>query len=574
MNEAQVAAGAVAQSGFWLHPSIVLILGALVIPLLRGSIQQGYRVALALVFIFLVFQTQTGVYGQFEFAGLDFVTGRADKLSLAFAYVFSLITLIATIYSLHVKDNIQHVTGLFYAAAATGVALAGDLLTLYVFWEMMMLASVWLIWRRATRTAYTAGYRYLMVHAVSGVMLLAGIVLFYGETGSLAFEQMAATNLTFYLILLGFLINAAVPPFHAWLSDAYPESTITGAIFLSALTTKTAVYTLIRGFPGTDFLIWLGVIMALWGVVYAVLANDIRRLLAYHIISQVGYMVAGVGMGTAIALNGATAHAFTHILYKSVLFMGAGAVITMTGKSKLTELGGIYKYMPLTFLLYMVGAASISAFPLFSGFVSKTMVVEAAAVDGLAWVWLLLSLASAGTFLHTGLKLPYFTFLSKDVGLRPKEAPWNMLLAMGIAAFFCLFIGIYPAWLYSFMPFPVEYNAYSAGHLFWELQLLLFTGLGFFLLVKYLGGERKLSVDTDWVYRKWAPKIVLRVAQWVRKAWRGVINALQALASGVWQSMRRTYGEGGVMGQTWGIGITTIWVVIFMALYGLYVVLF
>lgn len=574
MNEAQVAAGAVAQSGFWLHPSIVLILGALVIPLLRGSIQQGYRVALALVFIFLVFQTQTGVYGQFEFAGLDFVTGRADKLSLAFAYVFSLITLIATIYSLHVKDNIQHVTGLFYAAAATGVALAGDLLTLYVFWEMMMLASVWLIWRRATRTAYTAGYRYLMVHAVSGVMLLAGIVLFYGETGSLAFEQMEATNLTFYLILLGFLINAAVPPFHAWLSDAYPESTITGAIFLSALTTKTAVYTLIRGFPGTDFLIWLGVIMALWGVVYAVLANDIRRLLAYHIISQVGYMVAGVGMGTAIALNGATAHAFTHILYKSVLFMGAGAVITMTGKSKLTELGGIYKYMPLTFLLYMVGAASISAFPLFSGFVSKTMVVEAAAVDGLAWVWLLLSLASAGTFLHTGLKLPYFTFLSKDVGLRPKEAPWNMLLAMGIAAFFCLFIGIYPAWLYSFMPFPVEYNAYSAGHLFWELQLLLFTGLGFFLLVKYLGGERKLSVDTDWVYRKWAPKIVLRVAQWVRKAWRGVISALQALASGVWQSMRRTYGEGGVMGQTWGIGITTIWVVIFMALYGLYVVLF
>lgn len=574
MNEAQVAAGAVAQSGFWLHPSIVLILGALVIPLLRGSIQQGYRVALALVFIFLVFQTQTGVYGQFAFAGLDFVTGRADKLSLAFAYVFSLITLIATIYSLHVKDNIQHVTGLFYAAAATGVALAGDLLTLYVFWEMMMLASVWLIWRRATRTAYTAGYRYLMVHAVSGVMLLAGIVLFYGETGSLAFEQMEATNLTFYLILLGFLINAAVPPFHAWLSDAYPESTITGAIFLSALTTKTAVYTLIRGFPGTDFLIWLGVIMALWGVVYAVLANDIRRLLAYHIISQVGYMVAGVGMGTAIALNGATAHAFTHILYKSVLFMGAGAVITMTGKSKLTELGGIYKYMPLTFLLYMVGAASISAFPLFSGFVSKTMVVEAAAVDGLAWVWLLLSLASAGTFLHTGLKLPYFTFLSKDVGLRPKEAPWNMLLAMGIAAFFCLFIGIYPAWLYSFMPFPVEYNAYSAGHLFWELQLLLFTGLGFFLLVKYLGGERKLSVDTDWVYRKWAPKIVLRVAQWVRKAWRGVISALQALASGVWQSMRRTYGEGGVMGQTWGIGITTIWVVIFMALYGLYVVLF
>ena len=575
MNEVQASAQAVVETGFWLHPSVVLILGALVIPFLKGSIQQGYRVALALVFIFLVFQTQAGVYGQFQFAGLDVVTGRADKLSLAFAYVFSLITLIATIYSLHVKDNIQHVSALFYAAAATGVAFAGDLLTLYVFWEMMMLASVWLIWRRATKTAYAAGYRYLLVHAVSGVMLLAGIVLFYGETGSLAFGQMQqASNWTFYLILLGFLINAAVPPFHAWLSDAYPESTITGAIFLSALTTKTAVYTLIRGFPGTDFLIWLGVIMALWGVVYAVLANDIRRLLAYHIISQVGYMVAAVGMGTVIALNGATAHAFTHILYKSVLFMGAGAVITMTGKSKLTDLGGIYKYMPITFLLYMVGAASISAFPLFSGFVSKTMVVEAAAVEGIAWVWLLLSLASAGTFLHTGLKLPYFTFLSKDSGLRPKEAPWNMLLAMGIAAFFCIFIGVYPAWLYSFMPYPVEYNAYSAGHLFWELQLLLFTGLGFFLMVKYLGGEHKLSVDTDWIYRKWAPKVVIAAADGVRHTWRAFIAALRGLLDGVWQSMRRTYGYQGVMSQTWGIGTTTIWVVVFIALYALYVVLF
>ena len=574
MSEVQLAGDAVAQTGFWLHPSVVLILGALVIPLLKGSIQQGYRVALALVFIFLVFQTQAGVYGRFEFAGLDLVTGRADKLSLAFAYLFSLITLIATIYSLHVKDNIQHVSSLFYAAAATGVAFAGDLLTLYVFWEMMMLASVWLIWRNATRTAYTSGYRYLMVHAVSGVMLLAGIVLFYGETGSLAFEQMQVTSLPFYLILVGLLINAAVPPFHAWLSDAYPESTITGAIFLSALTTKTAVYTLIRGFPGTDFLIWLGVIMALLGVVYGILANDIRRLLAYSIISQVGYMVAAVGMGTVIALNGATAHAFTHILYKSVLFMAAGAVITMTGKSKLTELGGIYKYMPITFLLYMVGAASISAFPLFSGFVSKTMIVEAAAVEGIAWVWLLLSMASAGTFLYTGLRLPYFTFLSKDVGLRPKEAPWNMLLAMGIAAFFCLFIGIYPAWLYSFMPFPVEYNAYSAGHLFWELQLLLFTGLGFFLMVKYLGGEHKLSVDTDWVYRKLAPKIVFSTASLVRRTWRAVMAALQVVTSGVWQSLRRTYGDEGVMGQTWGIGVTTIWVVLFMALYGLYVVIF
>jgi multicomponent Na+:H+ antiporter subunit D len=253
------------------------------------------------------------------------------------------------------------------------------------------------------------------VHAVSGLMLLGGIVLFFFETGSVAFDQIPTDSAAFYLILIGFLINAAVPPLHSWLTDAYPESTITGAIFLSAFTTKTAVYTLIRGYPGTEFLIWLGTVMALWGVVYAVLSNDIRRLLAYSIISQVGYMVAGVGMGTAIALNGAMAHAFAHILYGSVLFMSAGAVMHMTGKSKLTELGGIYKHMPITFVLYMIGGFAISSFPLTSGFVTKTMVIEAAAIDHRAWVWLLLSMASVGTFLYAGLKLPYFAFLGKDI---------------------------------------------------------------------------------------------------------------------------------------------------------------
>ena len=568
-------AAVVTESGFWLHPGIFLLLGALVVPFLKGTVQQGYRVALALAFIFVVFQTQPGVYGQFSVGGMDFVTGRADKLALVFAYVFSLITLIATIYSLHVKDNIQHVTALIYAAAATGVAFAGDLLTLYVFWEMMMLASVWLIWRRQRATSYASGYRYLMVHAVSGVTLLAGVVLFYSTTGSLAFEAMTADNLAVYLILIGFLINAAVPPLHAWLPDAYPEATITGAIFLSALTTKTAVYTLLRGFPGTEFLIWMGVVMALWGVIYAALVNDIRRLLAYHIISQVGYMVAGVGMGTAMAINGATAHAFTHILYKAVLFMGAGAVVYMTGRSKVTELGGLYKYMPVTFLLYMVGAASISSFPLFSGFVSKTMILEAAALDRMAIAWLLLTMASVGTFISTGLKLPYFVFMGQDSGLKPKEAPWNMILAMGIAAFFCFFIGVYPTWLYNFLPEqPVDYNAFSLGHLFWELQLLLFTGLGFFLMLRYLAGSKKTSVDTDWVYRKAAPVLVYKVAEGVRSSWRGFINGSLSLLKGLWQSLAQTYGSGGPMGQTWSIGLTTVWVVFFVALYGLYILLF
>jgi multicomponent Na+:H+ antiporter subunit D len=558
-----------AGAGTWVHPSLLLVAGTLLLPLLRGLAQQVWRVLLASAFLALVFGIEPGSHGHLGFGGLELVTGRADKLALAFAYVFSIITLIATIYSLHVRDTVQHVAGFVYAASAVGVVLAGDLVTLYVFWELMMLASVWLIWRRATATAYAAGYRYLLVHAVSGALLLGGIVLHYTDTGSLAFESMQVGNAASWLILVGFLVNAAVPPLHAWLTDAYPESTLTGAIFLSALTTKTAVYTLIRGYPGTEFLVWLGTAMALWGVVYAVLANDIRRLLAYHIISQVGYMVAGVGMGTAIALNGATAHAFTHILYKSVLFMGAGAVIAMTGKSRLTELGGIYKYMPITFVLYMIGAFSISAFPLFSGFVSKTMVVEAAAVDHRAWIWLLLSMASAGTFLHTGLKLPYFTFLGQDAGLRPREAPWNMLLAMGIAAFFCVFIGVNPAWLYQFMPSPVEYNAYSLGHLFWELQLLLFTGLGFFLMLRHLGGEARLSVDTDWIYRKAGPALVQFTARAVRAAWRGILGALQSALVGLGAMAQRLAGSQGPLGRVGSIGAATVWTVLLVALVGL-----
>ncbi|MBI5252938.1 MAG: Na+/H+ antiporter subunit D, partial [Euryarchaeota archaeon] len=244
--------------------------------------------------------------------------------------------------------------------------------------------------------------------------------------------------------------------------------------------------------------------MAVYGVIYAVLENDIRRLLAYHIISQVGYMVAGVGIGTTLAINGSAAHAFSHILYKALLFMGAGAVIYMTGKRKLTELGGVYKTMPLTLILYMVGGFSISAVPLFSGFVSKSMVVAASAESHLGIVWLMLVLASSGTFLHTGLKLPYFTFFAKDAGIRAKEPPLNMLLGMGFLAFLCIFIGVYPAVLYNILPYPAEFVPYTGQHVSETIQILLFTALGFFLLLKHLAGTPTISLDTDWLYRKGA----------------------------------------------------------------------
>ena len=488
----------------WLPPGLIFIFGALFIPLLKGRIRQAYILLLPVLAGLSLLNMPDGNGCILNFLGYELILARVDKLSMVFGYVFVAMAFIGFIYSIHLKESGQHVAAALYIGSALGVTFAGDFIALFIFWEIMALSSTYLIWARKTRASHNAGFRYLLVHLSGGLALLVGIIMHVAETGSTAFSLLELSGPAAYLILTGFILNAAVPPFSAWLSDAYPEATVTGAVFLSAFTTKTAVYVLIRAFPGAEILIWLGAIMAFYGVIFAVLANDIRRLLAYHIISQVGYMVAGVGIGTALALNGAAAHAFSHILYKGLLFMGAGAVLYMTGKSKLTELGGLYKTMPITLTLYMIGGLSISAFPLFSGFVSKSMIVTAAAEEHLTIIWVLLSVSSAGTFLHTGLKLPYFTFFAKDSGIRAKEPPVNMLIAMGVAAFLCILIGVYPDVLYNLLPFAASYIPYTAEHVVWTMQILLFTALGFFMLLKYLGGESYITIDTDWFYRKGA----------------------------------------------------------------------
>jgi multicomponent Na+:H+ antiporter subunit D len=444
-----------------------------------------------------------GTYWTYSFIGNSLVFGAVDKLSVVFGWVFTIMSFIGIVYALHVKDNGQHIAAFLYIGGSLGVTFAGDYFTLFVFWELMAFASAYLVFAKREKQAIEAGYRYILVHIFGGVCLLGGIILHYVSTKSLAFGPLEKDgSLAFYLILTGFIVNAAVPPLHAWLTDAYPEGTITGSVFMASFTTKTAVYVLVRAFPGTELLVWMGTIMALYGVVYAVLENDARRLLAYHIISQVGYMVAGVGIGTDLSLNGSVSHAFAHILYKGLLFMGAGAVIQMTGKRKLTELGGLYKTMPITLVLYMIGGFAISAFPLFSGFVTKSMVVSGATHDHRPLIALLLTMASAGTFLHTGLKLPYYMFFGKDTGLRAKEPPVNMLIAMGMAAFMCIGIGVFPGPLYRLLPFAVHFDPYTGEHVTSALGILLFTGLGFFMLLKKLDPEPTISADTDWVYRK------------------------------------------------------------------------
>lgn len=483
-------------------PAAILILGALLVPFIKGQAKNWYTILLPAVAYYLIWQLETGASWQFHFFGYDITLLRVDKLSKVFGYIFTLNAFAAFIYAFYLKDNSQHMAALFYIGSSLGVVFAGDLVSLYFFWEVMAVASTFLILARKTKKAQEAGMRYILVHIFGGLCLLAGMVIYINQTGTVAFDAMTERNLGTYLILLGILVNAAAPPISAWLPDAYPEATVTGGVILSAYTTKTAVYTLVRGFPGWEILIVVGCVMTIYGIIYALLENDMRRILAYSIINQVGFMVTGVGIGTMMSINGTVAHAFCHIIYKALLWMSAGSVLYMTGKSRCTDLGGLYKTMPLTLIFGGIGALAISSFPATSGFTSKSLIIEGAVHEHLAWVWLVLEIASAGVFLHAGIKFPYFVFFAKDKGMRPGESNKSMLLAMGILSFLCIFLGLYPKPLYNILPYAVDFNVYTLKSVVAQLQLLMFSALVFFLFLPLLKRTETISIDTDWFYRK------------------------------------------------------------------------
>jgi len=487
-----------------LPPGLILIFGALPAIWLRGKARNAWMLLLPIVSFVNLLALPEGNHGIIPFLNHELVLIRVDRLSLIFGYIFHLVAFISNLYALHVEDRSQNVAGSIYAGAAVGAVFAGDLFTLFVFWEMLTISATFLILARRTERALAAGFRYFMVHVAGGLCLLAGILLQVHETGSAAFNFIGLGSPGSYLIFIGFGVNSAWPMLHSWLTDAYPEATITGTIFLSAFTTKTAIYALARAYPGTEALIWIGVAMAAFPIFYAVIENDLRRVLAYSLINQVGFMVVGIGIGTELAVNGAVAHAFNDILFKGLLFMTMGAVMYRTGKINATDLGGLYKSMPWTCTFCIVGAASISAFPLFSGFVSKSMVMEAAAHGDLRFVWFVLLFASAGVFHHAGIKIPFFAFFSHDSGLRCKEAPKHMLLAMGGTALLCILIGSFPQYLYKLLPYATDYQPYTASHVISQTQLLFFSALAFTLLLLsgiYPPEIRSINIDADWTYR-------------------------------------------------------------------------
>ncbi len=487
-----------------LPPGLIIIVGALLVPLFRGRGQALYMLALPLLSFVQLLVLPHGEFGQVAFLSYTLTTIRVDALSLVFGIIFHIAAFLSVLYALHVKDSVQHVAGLIYAGSAIGAVFAGDLVSLFVYWELTAVSSVFLIWARRTERSYEAGMRYLIIQVASGLLLLVGVIFHAQKTGAITFGFLGLDGLGSQLIFLAFGIKCAFPLLHNWLQDAYPEATVTGTVFLSAFTTKLAVYALARGYPGTEVLIWTGAIMTAFPIFYAVIENDLRRVLAYSLNNQLGFMVVGIGIGTELALNGTVAHAFSHIIYKALLFMSMGAVLFRTATINGSELGGLYKSMPYTTFFCVVGAASISAFPLFSGFVSKSLIMTSAADGGFVWAYLILLFASAGVFHHSGIKIPFFAFYAHDSGIRCKEAPWNMLLAMGIAAFLCVAIGVYPGPLYQLLPYPVDYVPYTTTHVITQLQLLLFSALAFAVLKRtgiYPAELKATNLDTDWFYR-------------------------------------------------------------------------
>jgi multicomponent Na+:H+ antiporter subunit D len=553
-----------------LPPGLLLIFGGLLVPLLPARLRPILMIVLPIVAFAHLLTLPHGEFGHLHWMGLSLVTLRVDKLSLLFGYVFLLAAFLGGLYALHVRDTVQQSAGLIYSGSALCALFAGDLMTLFIFWEGIAIASVFLIWSSRTERAYGAGMRYLVIQIGSGLLLLAGILVHYRQTGSLAFGAIGLDSPGAVLIFLAFGIKCAFPLLHTWLPDAYPEATVSGTVLLSSFTTKVAVYALARGFAGTEILVPIGAAMTAFPIFYAVIENDLRRVLAYSLNNQLGFMVVGIGIGTDLALNGAVAHAFADILFKGLLFMSMGAVLFRVGTVKGSELGGLYKSMPWTASFCLIGAASISAFPLFSGFVTKSMVITAAMEGGYFWTWVVLLFASAGVFHHAGIKIPYFAFFAHDSGKRCLEAPGHMLAAMAIAAVFCVGIGTFPMLLYSLLPFQAEYQPYSLDHVVGQVQLLFLSALAFTLLMRtgiYPPELRSINLDFDWLYRKPGRNLALALGHSAEWAWRSLAAAATRTTLKATGAIEHHYGPRGSLARPWPTGSMAFWTTVMLAAY-------
>ncbi len=492
-------------------PGLIMIIGALLIPFLPHIIRQIYMMVLILVSAYAL-TLGFGIHSKIEIMDIQFIIFQSDALTLPFAIIFHIAAILNVIYGAHEKDWNQHVAIMSYSGAAIAAVHAGDLLTLFVWWEATAFTSVFLILASKTQRSYKSAFRYILIQVCSGMFLLAGAILLMSETGNAEFKNFDINSLYGQLIFIAFGIKAAFPLLNGWLQDSYPEASEIGTVALSTFTTKLAIFCFAKSFAGTEILIIIGAIMTFYPIFFAVIENDLRRVLTYSLNNQLGFMIVAIGIGTELAINGAVAHAFAHILYKGLLFMGMGAVLYRVGTCKASELGGLFKFMPITAICTIVGAISISAFPLFSGFVAKSLIMSALGKEGLVFVYFMLLFASAGVLHHSGIKIPFFAFFAHESGIKTKEAPLNMIIAMIIASALCILIGVFPSYFYEILPHQIQYQPYDFSHVVGQLQLLTFAAFAFICLWHFKIYPPELNstvLNSDWIYRKMIPGILL-----------------------------------------------------------------
>ncbi|MBW2498869.1 MAG: Na(+)/H(+) antiporter subunit D [Deltaproteobacteria bacterium] len=553
-----------------LPPGVLLMLAAVPAVLLPRRLSQVAMLAIPLVGLAQLLLLPLGHVWSLGFFSYTLEIVRVDALSRVFGIVFHIAAFLCVVYALHLKDRAQGAASLIYAGSAIAAVFAGDLVTLFVWWELTAISSVFLIWARRTEAARRAGLRYLVIQVISGLLLLVGSILLYEQTGSIAFSHIGIESPAGWLVFFAFGIKACFPLLHAWMKDAYPEATITGTVFLSGFTTKLAIYALARGFAGTEILIPIGATMTVFPVFFAVIENDLRRVLCYSLTNQLGFMVVGIGIGTELSLNGTVAHVFAHVIYKALLFMAMGAVLLRAGTTKASDLGGLYKSMPWTTAFCIVGSISISGFPLTSGFVSKSMILSAAGHEQYLVLSLALLFASAGVMDHSGIKIPFFAFFAHDSGIRVKEAPRNMLIAMALAATLCIGIGVYPQLLYGLLPYAVDYEPYTMSHVVTVLQLLLFAALAFTVLMKtgvYPPELRSVVLDVDWIYRRLLPQAWSGVAQAWMMGQRAFLDRAERARQTVLAWTAGYYSPWTQFGEPWPTGATAIWAALLLVAY-------
>lgn len=550
-----------------LLPILPFIIAAILTLFTRGSLRAVIMIVTPIIAAYGIYNLEIGHTLNTTLMGFDLEPIRIDKLSSLFGYLFCVAALLGNIYALYHKDTMQHFAAQAYAASAIGAVFAGDMLTLFIYWELMALTSSVLIFARRSEASLHAGIRYLVIQIISGLLLLAGIAVYYNSVGNLDFNHIGLDAPGAWLFFLAFGIKSAFPFLHNWLTDAYPEATESGTVFLSSFTTKVAVYALARAFAGEEILIYIGAVMAFFPIYYAVIENDLRRVLTYSLINQIGFMVVGIGIGTELALNGAVAHAFADVIFKGLLMMTMGAVLFTTGEMRGSELGGLYKRMPKTTFFCIIGAASISAFPLFSGFVSKSIIVTAVLLEGYYGVWLILLFAAAGVFHHAGIKIPFFAFFAHDSKHieTAKEAPKNMLWAMALSTVLCILIGIFPQTFYSMLPWPMDYTPYDTTHVLTQLQLLFFSALAFVWLKLaniYPPELKSVNIDAEWMYRKLFPKVIYKISNVFASFYSKVeIKAGQLVTLGE-TSSTQFFGANGYLSNFRSIAVMVMWVAV------------